>query len=362
MPQSPTIPDIDEITPEWLTTQLAAAGLENAVVSSIIKERVGTGQGARCYRLDVTYVDDAPSLPHTLISKFPAEDSHQRQAATDYKIYLREINFYRYLAPMVSIPTPRCFAALINGSGPEFILLLEDLTPAEQGDQISGCSVEFARDRLKDLVSLHAPTWNNPAVIDVEWMRNGDVDAYNSFIRQAYNMGYPLFMERCSSGLNAEELAILKRLSETPSFPSEPPELEIYCATHSDYRLDNFLINNGVNPPTTKVIDWQTLIAGNPMRDVAYFLGGCVLPDELRPAEESLVRSYHDALVAAGVTDYPWETCWDDYRRALFLGVMTAVVGTAFVEKTERGDQLFAIMAKRHLQQAIALGSDQLIR
>ena len=358
---SHTIPEIDDISPEWLTQALRSAGLDGATVTAVRTSRIGTGQGARCYRFEMDYAQDDPAFPRSLIAKFPSLEEEPRKIATQYKIYLREINFYRILLPNLSITAPRCYYADIDGNGPDFILILEDLTPAVQGDQISGCSVDFARERVMDLVGLHAPTWRNADILDVDWMSNGDVETYNAFIRGAYNSGYQPFLDRCSGDLTAEELDILKRLSETPAFPSEPPQLAVYCATHSDYRLDNFLINDTVTPPTTHVVDWQTLIAGNPMRDLAYFLGGCVLPEDLRPVEEQIVRDYHGALVAAGVTDYPWENCWEDYRRAVFLGIMTAVVGTVFVQQTERGDRLFATMAKRHLQQALALGAQEFI-
>lgn len=355
------IPDIADVTAQWLTAKLREAGLDGATVTNFTTSPVGTGQGARCYRFALEYETADPAFPRSLIAKFPSLEEGARQAATQYRIYLREINFYRYLLPNLSITAPRCYGADIAGNGPEFVLLLEDLSPAQQGDQITGCSVDFARERLLDLVGLHAPTWRNDDIIGVDWMSNGDPADYNAFICGAFKSGYPMFLERCAQDLSADELDILRRLSETSVFPSEPPALPVYCATHSDYRLDNFLINDASDPPTTHVVDWQTLIAGNPMRDLAYFLGGCVLPDDLRPVEQDLVRGYHDALVAAGVSDYPWETCWNDYRRAIYLGVMTAVVGMIFAEKTERGDRLFAVMAKRHLQQVIALGAEEFI-
>lgn len=361
MSQKLAIPEIENVSPAWLTQALRSGGMQGATVKSVSASRIGTGQGALCYRLALEY-EDPGSFPRSIVAKFPPEDEQQRQVASQYNLYVREINFYRLLLPRLSITSPKCYYADIEGNGPEFILLLEDVSPARQGDQIAGCSVDFARARVLDLVGLHAPSWRNSDMIGFEWLHNGDVDTYNSFIRDAYKKGYPIFLERCAAGLDAQELDILKRLAETSIFPSEPPELKPYCLVHSDYRLDNFLIEEGSASPRTVVVDWQTLIAGNPMRDLAYFLGGCLLPEDLRPVEEAIVRDYHDALGKAGVSDYDWKDCWDDYRRAIFLGVMTAVVGMVFVEKTERGDQLFSVMAKRHLQQALALGAAEFIR
>ncbi|HKR90257.1 MAG TPA: phosphotransferase [Phenylobacterium sp.] len=362
MSQALAIPDAEQVSAAWLTEALRAGGLTDATVKSVSTGRVGTGQAARAYRFELEYERPDPSFPRSIVGKFPSTDPEHRKVAAEYKTYLREINFYRILQPQLSVSTPKCFYADIDGNGPDFILLLEDVSPARQGDQIAGCSPAVARRSVLDLVGLHAPSWRNPAMLDFDWLSNGDVDQYNAFIRKSYKTGYPQFLERCAGGLDQDELRVLRRLAETPVFPSEPPELKAYCLIHSDYRLDNLLVDDSVEPNRTFLVDWQTLIVGNPMRDLAYFLGGCLLPEDRRPVEQDIVRDYHGKLLAAGVEGYSWETCWDDYRRATFLGVMTAVVGMVFVDRTERGDQLFATMGKRHLLQALELGAEDFIR
>jgi hypothetical protein len=64
------------------------------------------------------------------------------------------------------------------------------------------------------------------------------------------------------------------------------------------------------------VVDWQSLVLGSPLSDVAYFLGASLLPELRRPAERDLVRAYYDALQDHGVRGYAWEQCWTDYGAA----------------------------------------------
>jgi hypothetical protein len=361
MPEISRIPEVDEISPAWLTEKLRASGFQNLTVETFQANPVGTGQAASCYRFSLKYADPDPSFPRSIIGKFPARDPQSRDAGKEHKTYLREVNFYRSLQGRLSIKAPRCYFAGIEGGGPRFALLLEDLEPARQGDQIAGCSQAIARQAVMDLVGLHAPSWSNPSILGLSWLDQGDAEAHSRFVCGIYRAGLPHFMARCGEELEAAELKLVERLATASQFPSEAPALPHYCLIHSDYRLDNLLIDETVNPPNIFPVDWQTMVVGNPTRDVAYFLGGCLLPDVRARCESDIVREYHEKLQAAGADGYDLDTCWADYRRATFHGIMNAVVAMNFVTKTERGDRLFAVMAQRHARQALELGAEQFI-
>ena len=59
----------------------------------------------------------------------------------------------------------------------------------------------------------------------------------------------------------------------------------------------------------------------------------------------------------AGMDDLSWDRCWREYRRGVFSGFALTVVATALVDQTERGDQMFLTMARRHARMAIDLDS-----
>ena len=50
-----------------------------------------------------------------------------------------------------------------------------------------------------------------------------------------------------------------------------------FALMHGDYRLDNLLFDPDRTHVT--VVDWQTLGAGLPARDLAYFTGTSLMPD-----------------------------------------------------------------------------------
>ena len=78
----------------------------------------------------------------------------------------------------------------------------------------------------------------------------------------------------------------------------------------------------------------------------------------LRTAEANWGRI--EPLRARGVE--PEEAgLWDDYRVGALSGYFMAVFASMNVERTERGDEMFAVMAERPARQAIALGSLDLL-
>ena len=95
--------------------------------------------------------------------------------------------------------------------------------------------------------------------------------------------------------------------------------------------------------------------------DVAYFLGAGMLPDTRREVERDIVAEYHRAIVEAGVAAYSARRCWDDYRRGAFSGFAVTVIAAPLVQQTERGDEMFTAMARRHARHAIDLGSEELL-
>ena len=70
-------------------------------------------------------------------------------------------------------------------------------------------------------------------------------------------------------------------------------------------------------------------------------------------ATEELVKEYHALLEVND--NYSLEQAWNDYRRGSFVGFLMAVMSAMIVERTERGDEMFAVMAERSGWQALHL-------
>ena len=137
-----------EITAEWLSSALTAGGrMGEAVVRSVEIERFaeGTGIAADLFRLTPSYVPGSRAGPGALIVKLPSSIPQMREVARSYGLYQREVRFYRDVASTISLRTPHCFFAEFEPATHNFIIVMEDLTPARSGDQIAGMALDEVR-------------------------------------------------------------------------------------------------------------------------------------------------------------------------------------------------------------------------
>jgi Ecdysteroid kinase-like family len=234
------------------------------------------------------------------------------------------------------------------------VLVLEDLAPCVQGDQLAGCSVDQAALAMSELAKLHAPRWNDPALASVEWLgRNATEESY-AFSEVLLPQLLPGFLARYDGRLDAVHVELAELLMRNIArFVRERPGPR--AVQHGDYRLDNMLFGTAAGGAPLAVVDWQTVVWGPPVFDASYFLGAGLQVDDRRRHERDLLRLYHDALVARGVSGYSWDDCWTDYRRYAFGGFLMAIGASMMVVQTPRGDEMFLTMLRRHGDQIVDL-------
>lgn len=351
-PRPDTIADVpDALTPAWLTSALASAGhLGGAAVVAVDVRPLGTGQMCDSVRVSLRY-DRETGAPATLVAKLPAADETSRTTAVAMGSYEKEVRFYQELAPGLDVRTPRPYYADLEPGTPRFVLLLEDLAPAVQGDQLAGCSPAAAEVAVDELVRLHAPRWGDASLAELSWL-TGDVDAGRAMALMLLPTLWEGFQERYAAHLTDEVRTAGEQLfAHLGAYLDGGPGPR--TVVHGDFRLDNLLFHPSGS--SVAVVDWQTCALGAGAGDVAYFIGAGLLAEHRRDAEQRLVRRYLDGLVEAGVRDYGWDQLWDDYRRGTWTGLMMAVGASMMVERTERGDQMFLAMATRHAVHALEL-------
>jgi len=357
--ETPTILGPQDVTAAWLTGCLQRSGHTDAVVRSFESTRIGTGQIGMCVRYDLDLDGGDESTPVSLVGKFASDDPTSRHTGVMLGNYIKEVCFYRELQHRLTISTPRCYYAEIEGQGPEFALLLEDLAPGEQGDQLAGCTPAVARAAVLELVGLHAPSWCDEGLRNTEWIGEPS-EPRIALGRAMYQAQLPGFVERYGPRLEADEVEIIEQVAASTGAPFELLGSP-YSLVHVDYRLDNLLIDSRSDPPKISAVDWQSITLGNPLSDVAYFLGAGLLPEVRRDVEHEIVRAYHAALESAGVSGYAWQDCWNDYRRSTFSGFAVTVIASMMVQQTERGDDMFVAMARRHSRHALDLGAQEFL-
>ncbi len=345
----PLIDNPDDVTADWLTNVLAHAGY-SGTVADFTKKNVGTGQVGQNVRFSLQF-EAGHNAPDTVVGKFASSDPTSREAGVQQLTYLREANFYKHILPTVQIQTPTPLFLEIDYETHRFVLMMEDLAPAVQGDQIEGCTVQQAQLAMDQIAKLHGPRWGDVSLDDIDWL-SGTKKAKSPLDQELYLHFWNGFTDRYAERLTKDELDLgteFSRHFERYTGDYEGPR----CVTHGDYRLDNMLFGTSEGGYPLAVVDWQTVGYGPGALDVSYFIGAGLLPEDRRGHERALVEQYHQALGRFGVKVYAFDDLWRDYKRFSFSGYVMAVVASMLVGRTDRGDDMFMAMAKRHAQQAI---------
>lgn len=303
-------------------------------------EAIGVGIGfiGELNRCSLTWSEGTSSdAPGSVIVKVPRPAN--RAVGEALNAFEREIVAYRDLSETMGLPMPAFYFAdldpdplgwlqrpvfflleklplrtvnwlllkMIDASGGtarRFVLVMEDIADARPPTQLAGGSIDDALDALVVLASFHAAHWGSERPADrVEqaghrgllWPLTQTPKVWQA----SYQRNRAEFVDRFGTMVGAEKVAKLDdlqaNLGEVLGSLSEPATL-----LHGDFRLDNLLIRESGE---MVVVDYQLLTLGNAAWDVAYFITTALSPD-LVSDEERMLAHYHEALVAAGRTDY----------------------------------------------------------
>jgi hypothetical protein len=345
MPTAP-LPDIrrpDRIDAAWLTSALQAAGVD-AVVRAFQAKPIGTGQIGDSLRFQLTYERGGDDAPASLVGKFPSADPDSFAAGVSGRNYVREVMFYRRLADTALIATPRCYLADVDEVTSEFVLLMEDLAPAEQGDQLRGVSVDEALLVVDEAAKLHASHWGAPGVETEPWLLASRASDYRPPPPEVIKGMWGRFVERYADRLEPKVMQAGAKLAE---------RIEVFrtlnkgarCLTHNDFRPDNMMFATAAGGRPITVLDWQSVGLGCGPSDLAYFLAGALPPETRRAHEAQFLARYHQGLTSCGVSGYDAAALRRDYGWGAFRLLMTAFMSSVRVKRTARGDDMFMQMA-----------------
>jgi hypothetical protein len=340
----------DAITPAWLA---GALGQKADALHGFATAKVGTGQMCDSFRLTLDWADGVEG-PATVVAKCPSHDEASRSIAALTGTYVKEVSWYRELAAGSGVAAPHCYHADIAANDVDFILILSDLAPARQGDQLAGIGLSGLAPCIDAAAGLHALRWNDPTLAALPWLSRDNKDLVRGLFPQLYQG----FRERYATRLEPQLLdlgaGIVDRLDAYLAREPAAPTI-----VHGDLRIDNILF--APDGATCWLVDWQTLGRGSGAADLAYLVGTSIAdPAERAAADRPAFDQWIAALRRRGV-DPDADTLWTDYRAGALSGYFMAVFASMSVERTERGDEMFAVMAERPARQALALDSLNLL-
>lgn len=348
----------DALTSEYLNSALKNAGmLKNGELSAFQFDMIGTGKMGDNARLSLEYSGDATGAPSTLVAKLPAADEHARTMAGAQGAYYSEVMFYRELAPKTTMRTPQIYASELSEDRCNFLLLMEDVSPATPGSQLKGESLAHTKWVLGEAAKLAASFYGQSSIGEAEYVMAAARDDGGEFGQALMIEYWPQFADRFGHGLTPEQLSFGAHYSANHAhFVSrfKGPK----TVAHGDLRSENVLFSDTQDAAT--IVDWQTTSESSVMTDAAYFLGGSVSTEDRRQHEKSLIEEYRRSLDQHGVS-LSFEECWNQYREFAMHGLMITVLGACFSTPDERSDKMFLAMIKGHLQHCLDVGSAEFL-
>ena len=341
----------DDVTAPWLTSVLREDGRDLPEIASIEMQRIGEGVGvlSEIYRLKPHYAGNSGAGPTSLVVKIAPSHQVIRDVAAAEGFFEREVVFYSDLARTTPMRSPDCYGAAYDPSTKTFVLVLEDICEATGGDQIAGLNLEQLRAAVDALAALHASWWRRPALRALESkVQPYGVAPYCNFnARQArgWAVMHPYLKERISPRMMQVGERMCDRLDDIVRDCLAGPR----TLCHGDFRAENLMFETSKDGAGGLVVlDWQFMTQCAGPLDLGYMMSGSVEIEPRREHEMSLLRGYHDALLAGGVEGYDFSQCLHDYRRALLIGFTACIQGGAPRKLTDpKSDALITGIARR---------------
>jgi len=317
----PLFRNVAQITCEAVTSALRSAqAICQSTIASIRAEPIigKASFNAQVFRLHLTYNQQESESPNSLVAKLPAGNMELHENAAVFQPGRKETWFYQHGANHTPVRTPRCYYNSLDPITGQSILLLEDLAPAQNGNQLDGASISKAKLALESAARLHAAWWGKEqvrAMLSSNGVENLSAAAEN-LVQRLFREAWPRFIAHSGDGIPEGVRQFGDYLTHHVSGLSSLLDNSPKTLTHGDFRLDNMLFGKSGEDMLCWIIDWEDIDFGNGPYDVAWFIGGCL--DIASPSEEqNLLESYYDRLVREGVKGYTWTECQRDYCYAM---------------------------------------------
>lgn len=266
-------------------------------VTSFTTNRIGADRGMLGEIFVVEMTTDAGS--RSIVAKFAADREQALATARQGRTNERELRFYDELLPQTPVAAPACHGTWYDPDTAHFCLL-QDLVDTDTGvDQVAGLSADQASLVVAELAHLHARWWQNPSVLDLDWLPRLDSPGRTSNLHRLVQAGWgPLCDVMGGEFTDAERRLgdrFADRLVHHLGVVAELPSTLI----HSDLRADNLLFSP--DGDTVSLVDWQGCGVGPPSFDLAYLLSSSLPVDVRRAHEDELLQQYRLALADQGV-------------------------------------------------------------
>lgn len=303
----------EEITAEWLTGALRERGrLPRGSVQTVAVTRFGEGVGlmGQTARMTVTFSSDVVGLPTSYVVKIAATAEANRAMGVHYRIYEKEVRFYRELANSVPVTTAEAFIAEFDPERNDFVLVLADLAPMSVGSELETPTDDQVRLAVSEMAKLHAHFWDRRS--DIPWVPTLEESPWDSH-QQFWEQGWPAFIAsrdgKVPGAMKQSGDLMVEKVRALQHWMCREPVTII----HMDFRLANTFFGTDGGVPTFALVDWQPFSWARGPYDLGYFMSQSIPVEQRRRLEVAVLQQYVEGLAAAGVRGYGLADARADY-------------------------------------------------
>lgn len=334
---------VEEDLSVWLSDVLN----DHGALARAEATRVGQGTGfmGQLARVKLHWAEARPDAPASVIVKMPATDPQSRMIGQMTGMFDREARFYNELVGGIPVRVPKCFHCTADAAADQYALVLEDLAPMRNGDQVEGASLGDASLIVRDLARLHAAFYRPGALDGLDWIP-GLIGPSTGMIVPMFEGSWPAFQEHYGARLTP------KVLGWTEAFaPKIPTWMEGFAdlpttLVHGDFRLDNMFFGDD---GSFALIDWQSYMRVPGSSDLVYFLLTNLTTEMRRAHEQELITLYLDTLRADGIGEdlLPREMLERGYIEGAMMFAVMFVSTIAYQRANDRGEAFFDALVDR---------------
>jgi len=308
---------LETISPEWLTEVLQTNGLlKNGVVNKIhLQPLSDVPFGApKIRRLEIDYSQDAIcDVPNKVILKTASKEK-------EYFFYTQIIKW------MGDIPILQCYLAQQNDDKSQAIFLLEYLSETHsQTEWPVPPALELCEMAIDCLSSFHAFWWNDSRLETEFHQKVTKGNYWTGRLNEAIDK-LPEFIDFIGDRISAERKGMYEKVLASSNHHWMPKSTRNgKTFLHGDIHFWNFLFPKNPAKNEIRIFDWNSWDIGKGTNDLAYMMGLYWYPNLRQRREAHLLKRYHNKLLEKGVSNYPWDDCWFDYRESCIMNLFIPV-------------------------------------
>lgn len=317
-----TLPrQLDEVTPQWLTSLLQQR-YPGAVVRDMQTLQVRNGHTTKLrLQLDLNDEGREAGIPERVCLK-----SNWSEGFDSGDICELEARFYHYVASQLPVPAPGSYVSDwdADGSG-QGVVVMEDLPSSggRFGHSTDQLGVDGVARGLDTLARLHGAWWNSPKLTEHRWLPTSMqtyIDNEQLRMMWAYvdaNLVKPEYRAILPRWMLDDPQRMVRGYDALASY--EQAQSGPLCIVHGDSHVGNSFVRDSGERVW---LDWQLVRKGRPWRDITYFMLGALTIEERRQSERDLIKHYRERLLSHGATDVIGvDQIWEAYRRWPIYGM-----------------------------------------